>query len=96
MARVLSLGSFSPHVNERFILRLDGRAIDLTLASADALGGAPAGGRTPFSLVFQADAAVHLAQGTYRFEHPALGPLDIFIVPIGPNERGMQFEAIFT
>jgi uncharacterized protein DUF6916 len=35
-------------------------------------------------------------QGTYRFVHPALGELDLFMVPIGPGRMGMQYEVCVT
>jgi hypothetical protein len=31
----------------------------------------------------------------YRLEHPELGVLDIFLVPLGPEEGRMRYEAIF-
>ena len=35
----------------------------------------------PFSLHFAAKAGTNLSQGTYRVSHPALGDLDLFLVP---------------
>jgi hypothetical protein len=35
-------------------------------------------------------------QRIYRVEHEALDPLDLFLVPIGPRDGGMQYQAIFT
>jgi hypothetical protein len=29
-------------------------------------------------------------------EHDTMGRLDIFLVSIGPDEQGMQYEAIFS
>jgi uncharacterized protein DUF6916 len=50
------------------------------------------GGRAPFSLVFQGGPAQTLPQGTHRVEHPELGPIDVFLVPIGPD----RYQAVFT
>jgi hypothetical protein len=36
------------------------------------------------------------AQRIYRVEHDAMGPCDLFLVPIGPRDGGMQYQAIFT
>jgi hypothetical protein len=50
-----------------------------------------------FSLLFQSSGPVELTQNTYPFEHPALGRLDIFIVPI--KVRGgacHHYEAVFN
>jgi hypothetical protein len=59
--------------------------------------GAGAGlSRSPFSLVFRGGPSPPLPQRIYRVEHEALGALDIFLVPIGPDEVGQRYEAVFT
>jgi hypothetical protein len=50
------------------------------------------GGRAPFSLVFQGGPEQTLPQGIYRVEHPELGALEIFLVPIAAD----RYEAVFT
>jgi hypothetical protein len=35
-------------------------------------------------------------QGIYKLENEKLGALEIFLVPIGPDEKGMRYEAIFN
>jgi hypothetical protein len=52
--------------------------------------------RKPFALHFQGPISPILPQHTYSFAHPALGAFEMFIVPIGPRDRGMIYEAIFT
>ena len=32
----------------------------------------------------------------YRVEHEDIGSFEIFLVPIGPDEKGMKYEAVFT
>jgi hypothetical protein len=92
--------SFLPHVGTDFPARLGPDAtLGLTLIEVEATGPAPAGGATrrrPFSLLFRGPRAPVLPQRIYRLEHAALGPLEIFIVPIGPDAHGMRYEAIFT
>jgi hypothetical protein len=52
---------------------------------------------TPFSLFFRGPAKPHLPQHTYTFRHPAFSePLQIFIVPVGRNNEGFDYEAVFT
>jgi uncharacterized protein DUF6916 len=31
----------------------------------------------------------------HRVEHEELGALDVFLVPIGPDQAGMCYEAVF-
>ena len=38
----------------------------------------------------------YLPQHTYQFQHETMGVFDLFIVPIGPQENRMRYEAIFT
>jgi hypothetical protein len=51
--------------------------------------------RAPFSLVFRGPLEPLLPQGIHRLEHDALGELDLFLVPIGPDEAGTRYEAVF-
>jgi hypothetical protein len=37
-----------------------------------------------------------LPQRIYRLEHEQMGPLELFIVPVGPDGDGLGYEAIFT
>jgi hypothetical protein len=37
-----------------------------------------------------------VSQRIYRVEHVELGTIEIFLVPIGPDEVGQRYEAIFT
>jgi hypothetical protein len=58
--------------------------------------GASQPSRAPFSLVFRGPKEPVLPQRIYRFEHEHLGDLEIFIVPIGPDDEGMRYEAVFN
>ena len=74
-------------------------SIELELSSAMPVGHGPREGasREPFSLVFRTDSPqTYLAQGIYRLEHEQHEMLHIFLVPIGPDEIGMRFEAVFN
>jgi hypothetical protein len=59
--------------------------------------------RKPFSIVFHGPLDPVLPQGTHRLEHAKLGELDLFLVPVGPNEpsapgeapAAMRYEAVF-
>ncbi len=37
-----------------------------------------------------------LSQGMYRLHHPRHGALDLFMVPVGPDGRGMCYEVVFN
>ncbi len=92
----LSVDDFIPHLGKAFGLGGPAGGIDLVLVEASPAGAARAGHRAPFSLVFRGARTPVLPQAIYPFQHPTLGTLDIFIVPIGPDAEGMRYEAVFT
>jgi hypothetical protein len=89
---------FAACLQQSFRVALDGASLELELVAADPLGaGDPAAGRRrPFSLIFRGPAVPLLPQRIYRLENRALGALEIFLVPIGPDAAGLRYEAIFT
>ena len=91
--------TFSERGGEPFrLLCDDGSTLDLELVSVT-LGSAPndAGERrVPFSIVFRGPLEPLLPQQIYGFDHDELGSFELFIVPIGPDEAGMQYQAVFA
>jgi hypothetical protein len=59
-------------------------------------GAAEGPSRTQFALVFRGGPDPPLRQRIYRLEHDELGALDLFLVPLGPDELGQRYEAVFT
>jgi len=53
-------------------------------------------GQEMFSLVFQGPDQSFLPQGNYPIEHDSIGAFDLFIVPVGHDEGGYRYEAIFN
>jgi hypothetical protein len=92
------LEDFSPHLNEGFLVRLDAAELRLELVEARDFGsGERLEGRgRGFWLVFRGPRGSVMPQRTYRLEHPALGGLDVFLVPIGLDTRGMYYQAVFN
>ena len=53
--------------------------------------------RRPFSILLETEnQKPYYPQAIYTVEHPALGALSIFLVPVGPGLDGMQYEAVFS
>jgi len=92
---------FTPHAGSTFdLITEDALTVPLELSEVKArnqTSGAEDGGRQPFSLLFVAgtDAPI-LSQRLYRLDHASLGALDLFLVPIGPKNGAMQYEAVFN
>jgi len=49
-----------------------------------------------FSLLFKAPDTAPIEQGLYEVEHPELGRMALFLVPIGKDETTIKFEAVFN
>ena len=47
-------------------------------------------------MLFRGPLAPVMPQRIYPLAHETLGSLELFIVPIGPRDGGMVYEAIFT
>ncbi len=50
----------------------------------------------PFSLVFQSKEQRVFEQNTYKLTHSELNDLALFLVPIGSDDIGVRYEAVFT
>lgn len=49
-----------------------------------------------FALIFRGPADRLLAQRIYLFESPRLGRFELFIVPVGRDANGAQYQATFN
>ena len=52
--------------------------------------------RIPFALSFRTSLSPVLPQRIYEVVHGEMGSYEIFLVPVGPDGKGMVYEAIFT
>lgn len=85
---------FLPHLNTRFRAECGADSALVELIEVGALRSSPH--HDAFSLLFRGPADSFLPQAVYRFHHAALDPGDLFIVPIGKDEHGLYYEAIFS
>ena len=94
----LTKDDFAGRIGATFTATAEGgRTLTLTLRRVDPLPQPPDDkGRAPFSLEFTDAAQDHVPQQTVAFEDPEKGSYDLFVVPLGPSEDGMRYEAIFT
>jgi hypothetical protein len=69
----------------------------LTLISVDKLTSSAATGiPEAFSIVLRGKREPVLEQQIYRINNDRLGEMELFIVPIGPDDKGMRYEAVFS
>jgi len=102
MLESFTVEMFAGRIGERFTIAADDGALEAELVEATALTRTSGheletpGGRAPFSLVFLVPGEPVLPQAIYRFEHDELGIFEIFIVPLGRDETGVRYEAVFA
>ena len=89
---------FVPYLNQTFTVRQKGIkpiALELILVTESQTDFRP-GARQPFALYFLGPESPHyLLQNTYRLEHPAMGVLNLFLVPRAQQKGRMRYEVIF-
>jgi hypothetical protein len=107
MLETFTSQTFAPHIGERFVINVETLPpLELELVSVTEVGTVPSGqsikdmddhkGRKPFSLLFRGRREIYMAQHIYPLEHEKFGTLEIFLVPMGPDQQGMLYEAIFA
>lgn len=68
--------------------------IDLELVQVTNLMETPR--QIGFSVIFLGPADRMMPQHIYRLQHPQLGEMDLFLVPVGKQQSGYEYEAVFN
>ena len=94
----VTLEELSKHVDDRFRVSVgEASPFDAHLIEVSPMGSTVGPtGRNPFSAVLRGPENDMPEQGTYAVEHGELGSFELFLVPIGPDDKGMKYEAVFT
>lgn len=97
MLQDLSHSSFEEQLNTPFRIHFGGET-PLEVVLYEVRLHEPHGGpRTqPYSVYFRGPRQPVLPQAIYRMEHDRVEAMDLFLVPIGPDEKGMRYEAVFN
>jgi Domain of unknown function (DUF6916) len=95
-----SLGAddFEPHIEDEFVIAGGhGASVAARLVAVTDHGTIGGGTRaSQFSVVFRGPREPVLPQAIYRVGHEQMGVLEIFLVPLGPDEDGIGYEAVFA
>src|SRR2546425_509055 len=90
-----TIETFSELLNSKFQMHYgDSDKVELELLSVNDVGSTPR--QIQFSLVFLAPENAPLSQGIYRLDHEKLSTFNLFLVPIGKDKQGVQYEAIIN
>jgi hypothetical protein len=101
MLDTLTLETFQPLVGAPFaVLVGEDRFMPAHLVAAQplAIDGDSRRKRAPFTLIFRGPTGGHLPQNTYPVRGGGMDDIELFLVPLGPDETGdgMLYEAVFT
>jgi len=98
----VTVSVFAEALGSAFRVRAEfNRIVDLELVEAKALAtrsGAPIAvpRQEPFSILLRGPLEPILPQRIYALEHASLGPLELFLVPVGRDAKGICYEAVFN
>lgn len=90
--------AFEPYLDRTFRVSAgENLAFDAQLIEVSAVGETPGPtGRQAFSVVLRGPENEAPEQAIYQVVHEELGSIELFLVPIGPDDKGMKYEAVFT
>ena len=91
----LSKGMFEENLNTRFWLVAEGlEPYALDLVKCVDFHSTPR--QEQFSLRFRGDRAQIFPQQIYAMKHEAIGEFELFLVPVGRDDSGTFYEAVFN
>jgi hypothetical protein len=95
MERRLEHEDFAKQLHSKFRIRVDeSQTVESELTEVSELLLSPKQER--FSLVFRTSNEFFLGQGQRPLEHDVMGQLSLFLVPVGRDEEGTYYEAVFN
>jgi hypothetical protein len=100
MAASLTEQEFSQHVNTNFRVSDAQQPVELCLVEVKGYENKgereSQRGMERFSVFFTGPGDCYLPQKAYCLEHDRMGAFDIFLVPIGRDDQGYNYEAVFN
>lgn len=92
-----SKDSFQTAVGGEFALPFDnGSTLVLTLDKLVERCDLDGQGLVNFSLFFSGPLSFPIGQGTYSMGHDKLGPMHLFLVPIGKDNEHFHYQAVIS
>ena len=95
MLNQISKAAFAEQVKTKFRAQAaDLPAFDLELTEVAEYTASPV--IEQFSLFFLGPPEAPAWQGMYHLTHDQLGALEVFLVPVGRDQAGVRYEAVFN
>lgn len=92
MPELLGSKDFAAHLHTTFKVETP-LALELEMAEVTDRSNAQI---EQFSVIFNGPATPWLQQGTYSLLHAGMGEVNLFLVPLGPRDGQMFYEAVFS
>jgi hypothetical protein len=92
MPENLTSGDFARHLHTAFKVETP-EALEFELTEVDDRSNAAV---EQFSVFFKGPQTPWLQQGTYELVHEEMQRLTLFLVPLGPKDGGMVYQAVFS
>lgn len=94
----INKSGFESCLGQTFEIQFGDQAVDAELIEVTGINTdtTQQGRKEPFSAVFRALDKNAYSQGTFLIKNNTLGENAVFLVPIGPDEIGMCYEAVFA
>jgi len=87
---------FEPLIGQKLRVSVGESSAELEVAEASALKSPSPRETPPFRVILRSRDGWRGPQGIFRVEHPTLGQLEMFAVPIGPDAQGLCYEILFN
>ena len=102
MPERLSEEDFRKHLGTKFRVRLDevegapGVELELEEVVQSPSLSHSRGDAVRFSTYFRGPGDIFLPQRIYKLGHEQMGEIELFLVPVGQDQRGFRYEAVFS
>jgi hypothetical protein len=95
VAELLTKEAFAENLNTKFRIPMQSSsAAELELI--EVVEARSTSRQQQFSVFFRGPLEYLLPQATYHMEHEKMGAMDLFIVPVGREQDGFRYEAVFN
>lgn len=99
MKEKFTQADFAQHLNTTLRVKIDGdNSLQLELEAVTPFPDLThaRGDMERFSIYLRGPLTTLLPQQIYTLEHEQLGQLELFLVPVAQNDKGFQYEAVFS
>jgi hypothetical protein len=95
MSEIPTRDDFAKHLNTKFRVEIGAEKwLEMELTEVTEMRRTTR--QESFALIFLAPGDTAPDQRIYQMRHDALGALEIFLVPVSLDKRGLRFEALFN